>query len=580
MSAAIKTWEVRANGYLEPRIGTDGPAARPPKTVMQLFRETVAAHGDRPALCQKRPAAGQKPEDVEWTTWTWRQYYDDVNKFAKTLLHIGFGAHHAVNIIGFNSPAWFISNVGTIFAGGIAAGIYSTNIPSACKYITEHSEAEVVVVEDRKQLEKYLPFVNELPHLKAFVIYGEEKPQGAAGHVPVYNWEEFLELGAQVPDATLEERIKPQLPGHCNTLIYTSGTTGPPKAVMITHDNVTWTIATLVAQFPDLGANERIISYLPLSHIAAQILDIYGTMHLGAAVYFAQADALRGSLGRTMKEVRPTVFLGVPRVWEKIYEKMQEVGAQTRGLKKKIATWAKARGTAHSQLRQFGNPGGNPCGFGCANSLVLSKVKDALGLNQCRVCVTGAAPISMDVLNYFASLDIPIYELFGQSECTGPHSVNDYTAWKIGTVGRPLPGTETKIDPNNGELCYRGRHIFMGYMKMEEETAKTIDAEGWLHSGDVATLDSDNFLRITGRIKELIITAGGENVPPVLIEDEFKKQIPALSNCMAIGDRRKFLIILFTLKVEIDEATGLPTNRLTGDALVTSRKIASTAATV
>jgi long-chain-fatty-acid--CoA ligase ACSBG len=185
------------------------------------------------------------------------------------------------------------------------------------------------------------------------------------------------------------------------------------------------------------------------------------------------------------------------------------------------------------------------------------------------------------VLDYFASIDLPILELFGQSECTGPHTVNTPTAWKIGTCGRPLPGTESKIDPDTGEICYRGRHIFMGYMYMDDKTKETIDSEGWLHSGDVAAFDDDNdpnipapsgFMSITGRIKELIITAGGENIPPVMIENEFKLAMPALSNCMVIGDKRKYLTICLCLLVDIDVDTGMPTEKLAGEALETSKK--------
>lgn len=198
-----------------------------------------------------------------------------------------------------------------------------------------------------------------------------------------------------------------------------------------------------------------------------------------------------------------------------------------------------------------------------------------------------AAPIEVKILKYFASIDLPIFELFGQSECTGPHSVNTYSAFKIGTVGRPMLGTKTMIDPENGELCYSGRHIFAGYMGMEEKTQETIDADGWLHSGDVVKIDGDDdklvpkpsgFISITGRIKELIITAGGENVPPVLIEDQMKLAMPALASCMVIGDKRKFLSICLCLQVEIDE-DGKATTKLAPPALEVSKSIGSTATT-
>ena len=257
------------------------------------------------------------------------------------------------------------------------------------------------------------------------------------------------------------------------------------------------------------------------------------------------------------------------------------------GIKKKISKWAKRVGAEHSHLIQEGNGGGQPFGYWLANKLVLSKIKDALGLDQCKGCFTAAAPISLDTLMYFASLDIPIFEVFGQSECTGPHTVSGPSCWKIGTCGRPMKGTESMLVPSTGELCYRGRHIFMGYMHMPDKTAETIDADGYLHSGDVAAFDEDNdtdnkgpsgFMRITGRIKELLITAGGENIPPVLIENEVKGACVAVSNCMLIGDKRKYLTLLVSLKVTVD-ADALPTDILAPDALFIGKDIGSTATT-
>jgi long-chain-fatty-acid--CoA ligase ACSBG len=317
------------------------------------------------------------------------------------------------------------------------------------------------------------------------------------------------------------------------------------------------------------------------------MLDLHCPVATGSQVWFAQPDALRGSLVQTLKDVRPTVFFGVPRVWEKIYEKMQEVAKSTKGLKKTIGAWAKAKATAKNESLQYGSSAGKPFMFFVAKA-ILNKIRQQLGLDKCIACFTGAAPIEMKVLKYFASIDIPILELFGQSECTGPHTVNIPTAWKLGSCGRPLPGTESKIDPNTGEICYRGRHIFMGYMYMHDKTVETIDNEGWLHSGDVGRFDDDKhpdipgesgFMYITGRIKELIITAGGENIPPVLIEQEFKLAMPALSNCMVVGDKRKFLTIILTLIVEVDLDTGIPSKKLTGESLETAKRIGSKATT-
>merc|ERR1712165_323659 len=393
-------------------------------------------------------------------------------------------------------------------------------------------------------------------------------------------------LGTDVSDTDLQARIDAQKPNEVSTLIYTSGTTGPPKAVMITHDNITWTSQAQLSTMAPVDNNDHMISYLPLSHIAAQMLDMHCPMETGLQVWFAQPDALKGTLGATLKDVRPTIFFGVPRVWEKIYDKMQEVAKSTTGIKKKISTWAKGKSTKYWNSHQYGGDMKKPMFHGLAFKL-LGKVRVALGLDRCVACYVSAAPIEVKILKYFASINIPILELFGQSECSGPQTTNTATAWKIGTVGRPLPGTTTKIDPNNGELIYSGRHVFAGYLDMPDKTKETIDPDGFLHSGDVVKIDNclqdgvenTGFVSITGRIKELIITAGGENVAPVLIEDDMKEAIPALSNCMVIGDKRKFLSILFCLQVEVSTETGEASNKLTGAALDTSKEIGSSAVT-
>jgi long-chain-fatty-acid--CoA ligase ACSBG len=267
-------------------------------------------------------------------------------------------------------------------------------------------------------------------------------------------------------------------------------------------------------------------------------------------------------------------------------EKMQEVGRSSTGIKKTLSTWAKGQAAGHWASKEYGSTSGSPFFFFLAKKL-LHKAHLALGLDRCVGFYVSAAPIEVKILRYFASLNMPIMELFGQSECCGPHAVNRLDAFKIGTVGRTMYGTETKIDKATGELCYRGRHIFAGYMGMPDKTDETIDSEGWLHSGDIVKIDDDHdpkvpkpsgFVSITGRIKELIITAGGENVPPVLIEEHLKAAMPALSNAMVVGDKRKFLAVILCLQVEIDEE-GVPTNKLTGAALEAAKEIGSSATT-
>jgi long-chain-fatty-acid--CoA ligase ACSBG len=251
-------------------------------------------------------------------------------------------------------------------------------------------------------------------------------------------------------------------------------------------------------------------------------------------------------------------------------------------------------GKQFAQNKQFGGDGRLPCGYALADYFVFSRLRKHLGLEECRACFSAAAPLAVEVQQYFASMGIPVYEVYGQSECTGPHAMNKDGAWKIGTCGIPLKGVETKICPATGEICIRGRHVFMGYMYMPEKTEEVISFDGWMMTGDEGVLEvksgfeqhpslqggSETFLRVTGRIKELIITAGGENIPPVLIENEMKGVMPALSHCIVIGEKLPYLTMLLTLKVELDPETFLPTKTLASDALNVSKKIGSKATTV
>ena len=266
--------------------------------------------------------------------------------------------------------------------------------------------------------------------------------------------------------------------------------------------------------------------------------------------------------------------MGVPRVWEKMEEKLKELGAQSPGLLQRLSTWAKSKGTLHSDTRMHGAP--KPFGYSIANFLILGRIKKALGLDEAKVLVVSAAPLKAATFEYFKSLDMPIINVYGMSECTGPETTSKPLKVKEDTVGYALAETDIKIDQrdkteggleNEGEVCFRGRNNFIGYLNNEEKTRETLDPQGYIHSGDIGTKDSDGFVKITGRIKELIITAGGENVAPVLIEDSLKDICPIISNVMVIGDDRKFLSALITLKVEVDNSTGMntPTKQLTSN---------------
>ncbi|NWW77095.1 ACBG2 ligase, partial [Climacteris rufus] len=498
-------------------------------------------------------------------------------------LQLGLERFHGVGILGFNSAEWFIADIGAILAGGFAVGIYTTNSPEACHYVAENCSANVIVVENHKQLQKILEIEDRLPHLKGIVQYGEEIKEKRPN---LYSWSEFLELGRAVPDSRLREVIASQKPNQCCTLIYTSGTTGQPKGVMLSHDNLTWTAAA-AGRFIQLAdareRQEQVVSYLPLSHIAAQMSDIWSAMTFGVQVFFAQPDALKGSLVETLREVRPTAFLAVPRVWEKMEEKMKAVGMKSSALRRRVASWAKEVGL-QTNLKLMNGCSEVPVNFRLARQLVYRKVRKALGLDRCTKCYTGAAPITRETLEFFLSLNIPVLELYGMSESSGPHTMSLPHAFKLGSCGKEVAGCHTLIHKpdrdGTGEICFSGRHIFMGYLNMEEKTKEAIDEDGWLHSGDLGKHDKDGFLYITGRIKELIITAGGENVPPIPIEDAVKNAVPIISNAMLVGDKAKFLAMLLTLKCVVDVETGEPGDELAPEALQYCQQLGSKATKV
>ncbi|CAG9581427.1 unnamed protein product [Danaus chrysippus] len=516
-----------------------------------LLSRTVARYPDATAFATKK-------SDGKWHKTTYRQYQERVRTIAKAFLKIGLERYHSVCILGFNSEEWYIADLAAIHAGGYAAGIYTTNSPEACFHCLESSRANICAVQDKKQLDKILSIQGRLKHLKAIVQWEGPVDTSVPG---VYSWDQLMEMGAKEPDTQLNNILKSIAVNECCTLVYTSGTVGPPKAVMLSHDNLTWDAFAISERCGDLKPTvDKLISFLPLSHVAAQVVDIYATLTNAVEVYFARPDALKGTLVETLREVRPTRFLAVPRVWEKMHEKIMAVGAANSSFKKSIAMWAKDKGTKHHLARINGQTG-TSCGYKLAKSLIFSKVRDSLGLDRCLTFVTAAAPLSPEIKKFFLSLDIPIMDAFGMSEAAGAHTLSIYPKFSLDSSGEILDGTETRFGDSMsvngpGEIQMRGRHVLMGYLNDEEKTKATVDEDGWLHSGDVGRLDSHNLLYITGRIKELLITAGGENIAPVLIEQAVQAELIHVGYAVLVGDRKKFLAILLTLKAKVDSNTG------------------------
>uniref|UniRef100_A0A7S3FK49 AMP-dependent synthetase/ligase domain-containing protein n=1 Tax=Prasinoderma singulare TaxID=676789 RepID=A0A7S3FK49_9VIRI len=588
----------------EPVVGPTGTAALAPTTLIAPFK--AAASGKlrtTRALVQEVVDANGKPTG-KLREYTWEQYYTTCRAFARALCALGVQRFDSVNVLGFNAPEWLIANMGATLAGGIAAGIYTTNGAEACKYISEHSRARVVVVDGAKQLAKYETIAAELEHLKAVVVYDcaggddgaeravaqyKDKLAAAGFKGEVITFKAFLGLGSRLDngenkkyDAEVEERMVAAKPSECCLLIYTSGTTGNPKAVMISHDNATWTVQAglkVHQAFIESGKALRVVSSLPLSHIAAQHADVHAPI-VGAGIweresttFFARPDALKGSLKETLLLAKPTIFFGVPRVWTKFQEGMLKVGKAVPAPLRWLSAWAKWVGKADYDARVSGQSPVRGCQWWLADKLVFSSIRRALGLDKCRLLVSGAAPVPLDTLAYFGSVGMHLLEVYGMSENSGPAIMGRNHLYAPGSIGLPLPATELRLDhvegrdrKGEGELLMRGRHIMLGYLHDEVKTRGAIDEDGWLHSGDVCSANpKTGALYITGRIKELLITEGGENVAPVPIEDKLKELLPAVSNVMVIGDKRKYLTCLVTLHQRGSELEGFE-NELAGES--------------
>lgn len=497
-----------------------------PTRIIDGFERQARARPDAPALHVVR--------DGRWDTLSWRDYRDQVRLAARALIALGVAVGEHVTIIGFNCAEWFIADLGAIAAGAVPAGIYTTNTAEQCQYIAHHCSARVAFVENAEQLAKFREIRHQVPSLAAVVMMRED-PDGD----DALSWPAFLALGRAVDDRALDERIAAQHVDDVCTLIYTSGTTGVPKAAMLSHSNVTWVLEQ-AARLVNIRPGDDILSYLPLSHVAEQLFSLHNNAVLGASVWFPESletmpDALRAA--------RPHHFLAVPRVWEKIQTKMEAAGAKNSPIKKRIVAWARRIGLAAGYADQEGRR--RPLLYPLANRLVFSKVRKTLGLDRATTLLTGAAPISRRTLEFFLSLGLPILELYGMSECTAITTCCTPKRYRTGKAGYVIPGTEVRVAAD-GEICMRGPHVFKGYFGDAAATAAAIDADGWLHSGDIGDVDAEGFVQITDRKKELIITAGGENIAPQLVEGHLKS-ISIVSQAVVIGDRRRYLAALLTL---------------------------------
>ncbi len=525
----------------------------PAQTIIERFQERVREHPDKVALRYK--------EGGSWKDITWGQYGEGVRSVGKSLLALGLGHGDKMSLLSGNRPAWQIADLGCMSIGAATAPIYITNSPDQVRHVVEDSDSKVIVVENNDQLEKVLKVREQLPRLEKVVVI--EGYQGDADPNFVLTWDDFIGLGKDTPDSAYEEATSKVNPEDLATFVYTSGTTGNPKGVMLTHGNIWWTCTHSEQHIPIGDAdNGRALSYLPLSHIAERMISHLLQTYYGTTTWFAESlDTLLVDLNAC----KPTYFFGVPRVWEKFYAGFQAMAAvppkdKSEARKKKLARKAIELGKQVTIAEQEAvNRGGKmadakvPLGVKLQHSLldklVLAKVRERFGLDQCTLALSAAAPLNPDLIWFFHSIGVKISEGYGQSEDNGPTSWNPSDAIKIGTVGTPLSGLEVKLAPD-GEILVRGGNVMSGYYKNEEASRETVDAEGWLHSGDVGEFDEHGYLKITDRKKDLIITAGGKNIAPQEIENKIKSAHPLISQVVVIGDRRPFLSALITLDEE------------------------------
>ncbi|XP_037958361.1 long-chain-fatty-acid--CoA ligase heimdall [Teleopsis dalmanni] len=561
------------------RLGKQGLSAIKPQTIPQFFREGCQKYATYPALVYELDPdlnatanAHPHPQTTEgvWRTVTYAEYAKQVEQAALILLHVGLQPRSSVGILAFNCPEWFYTEFGTLRAGGVVAGIYPSNSAEAVYHVLDTSEATVCVVDDTQQMAKVRAIKSRLPRLRAVLQLHGPYEDFVGVDEGYYRWEDLLlmQFGAELKEE-LERRERDVGANECALLIYTSGTVGMPKAVMVSHDAIVYDTKAITKILPDIkeGA-ETVVTYLPLNHIAAQIFDIYLPLYNNGCVYFADRGALKGTLGRTLAKAKPTRFFGVPRIFEKMQEKLVSIEVNLSAITKYIVRFARQNVEQyHMCIYERKTPSHFKYWY---SSKITGHIKSALGLDNCKSLIIGGAPVREELKKYFLSLDMVLIDVYGLSETSGAIAFS-FDQTNLKSVGKAIDCVEMKIcNPDNnghGEVCLRGRTNFMGYLNDVQNTKDVLKEDGWLHTGDIGYIDTQGNLIISGRIKELIITAGGENIPPIHIEELIKRELHIISNAMVVGDHKKYLTVLLTLKTEFDNNTGRPTDILTKEAI-------------
>lgn len=505
-------------------------------TVPAKFNEAVARWSGRVAL--------RKKEYGIWRDITWNEYHEIATSVACALMSMGLEKGDRAAIIGDNCPEWVYAYVGIQCCGAAAAGVYATNAWQQVEYVVTNAEAKFFFVENEEQLDKWLHFKERAPHLIKVIVWDTEGLRQFSDPM-VMSFADLLEMGRDVkkkhPDM-VRERIAQIEADDVSVLIYTSGTTGPPKGAMLSHGNCVW-MGTAIASNNEMYDNDEIMSFLPLCHIFEQLFTILSHYAFGHVVNFVESLE---TITENMMEISPTVGHAVPRIWEKYYSTIMIRMADATWFKKTVFFTALKIGKRRSGLKMEFKPVpfALEIAFRLAHFAVFRKLKERMGFDRIRVAYSGAAPIAPEILLFFQSIGVNLIEGYGQTEGTGVTTTSKIGQVKFGTVGLPLAGVQIQIAPD-GEILVKSPGVFKGYFKNPEATAETI-VDGWLHSGDIGEIDSDGYLKITDRKKDIIVTAGGKNITPQYIENKLKASL-YINDAVVIGDKRKFLSCLIII---------------------------------
>ena len=508
------------------------------KTVCTIFADAVRNWPDRTALRWKR--------DGEWQQLTWREYGDQVASATMALSELGFGPDQFGLIMARNVPEHVIADLAIVHAGGAAISVYNTLAPEQLEYVANHSEATVAFVEDEAFLSKFLAIRPSAPHLRHIVLMRGDAPDG------VISWDDFVAKGRKAYEAdpkAFEGTWRRVGPEDTLSLIYTSGTTGPPKGVTYSHNNVVWTMEACRRLLSSEG--DVLISYLPLAHVAERFTSQWNGIYLGREVYFCPDP---NELLPYLLEARPTLFVGVPRVWEKLMSGIQAgIASEPDEARRQMAQGALSAAITAYKLRRDGQPVPPELATAVERAQPLfNALRAKVGLDRCKTPITSTAPCRPEVHEFWAALGLPLFEVWGMSELTGPATCVPLDDHRAPSIGVPLPGVEVKLG-EDGEILVRGGNVMVGYYREPAKTADMVDSEGWVHSGDIGTLGPDGHFRIVDRKKELIITSAGKNISPANLES-LAKSSPIIGQAVAVGDGRKFIAVLVVLDPQIAPA--------------------------